>query len=345
MIKRRRLEPNQEIIVIYDQNIGFVQEPATFVRYESIIHGEVQHETPLFKYRDGTISGLECFWILPSDALSQEKVEKIQYELISVQLTALEISKTLGYSIPVKIKDKEIEQMAEENVDRLQAVIEKFGFDPRDESWLEKELANNERERNWFTFERDNALLFADEWDDILPKFNLQYQDTLSLEEAKNLSRKRMRYALGAFYTRMSGNPNKDDWKKASREFEAVHRQRENRMLTWSMDHVGKFPLVRVKEPVTFFAGPYFHECLENIPHVFTDINCRQIKPGVVLRAVSYDSKLKYIRLDFTPDVRKLLKPDEDPDDKPWVCDKEDYLIWVRPIEIETSLDILEKLE
>ncbi len=343
MHKRRRLQSGQRAIIIYEMEVGFVQTDVIFKHYRSIIYQDVPHEIPVFDKEGTEITGMQCFWILPEDIKSLDEIPKLQYGLIDLQITAMEAAQSVGYTIPQKIKDKEIRTMVDDNIQRVDALIKKLGYDPRDETWIERDLAITDRESNWFKFERENGLMFSSNWDDIVTAFNEQHKDTLGVEQAKNLSKKRMRYVLGAYHIRMSGNANRDDWKAAAKEFEQNHKAIEGRMRDWSNAREGKYPLVRVKEPVRFWPGPYFHKCLESIPHVFTDTTCTYIKEGVVLRVLSYDARSNYIRLDFTPDVRKNLKGPDGP--RPWVKDQADYDVWLLPGEIETYLDLLEPLD
>ena len=95
--KRRRLNAGQKAIIIYDVDLGFVEEIATFIEYRSIIYNEVPHEIPVFKYRGSEISGLKCFWVLPEDIKTRDEVQKFQYNLMGVQLAALEIGYALKY--------------------------------------------------------------------------------------------------------------------------------------------------------------------------------------------------------------------------------------------------------
>jgi len=340
-LKKRTLCPGQEVIVVYEKNAGFVQEKATFREYRYVPLGKVNHQTPVFDYQKQELLGLDCFWLLPSDIQSPEQVERIQKELIEVQIVARQIAIENGWEVPSKIKDREIEKMAQENADRSQALILKFGFDPRDETWIEKELAANDLESKWFAYERQNGFVFAATGDEFVQQFNAQTGASLTLEDAKALSKKRMRYLLGAYHVRMSGNSDVDAWKKAATDFEEMHRNRETRMLEWSEKHKGAWPLVRVKLPVTFWYGPYFNRCIENIPHVFTDTSCQKIKEGVILRMVSYDPQEQYVRLDFTPDVRAKIKPDDVNKDMPWKKESADYEIWVRPSEFGTHIELI----
>ena len=122
MPKRRRLTTGQKVLIIYDRKIGYVQEPAVFKSYRRIMFKDVSHEIPVFDYRGSEITGLDCFWVLPEDAKTPERIEQLQYELIGVQVATLELSKQLGYDIPIKMDDKLINKVATENVDRMQAI-------------------------------------------------------------------------------------------------------------------------------------------------------------------------------------------------------------------------------
>jgi hypothetical protein len=342
-MSRRKLEPKQEVLIVYNSEIGFTEDKATFLRYERTPIGETIVNIPIFECQDNELSGLECFWILPDDIRSPENLQRFQYDLISVQLKALEVAHELGYEVPLKIKDKRLKEMAQQSQDNLESLIQKIGFDPRDESWIEQELAETERESNWFRFERDNALMFMEKWDDMTEVFNQRFADTISVEQAKNMSKKRMRFILGAYHTRMTGNQSKTEWKKAALDFEKKHRERENRMLTWTMAHKERFPLVKVKKPIKFFPGPFFAQISEKVPHMFTGTFFNSIKEGVVLRVVSYDPVQKYIRLDFTDEIRELIHGVKD--EEPWMKDKSDYDMWIKPESIDDHLEFLESLD
>ncbi|KKN04002.1 hypothetical protein LCGC14_1101850, partial [marine sediment metagenome] len=133
MLKRRRLILNQKVRIIFDSKIGFVSKPAIFKKYTRTMVGKVSHEIPVFEYEGREITGLDCFWI-PEEQASPEQVELIQRQLIPLQVKALETSYKLGYEIPEKIKDPEIRKMAKENIEKIDALVKKFGFDPRDDS-------------------------------------------------------------------------------------------------------------------------------------------------------------------------------------------------------------------
>lgn len=338
MIKRRKLTSQQDVILIYITGIGYVRELATLVEYRRIIINNVQHEIPVFVYQNKEITGLECFWLLPENAINEHYVLYIQKQIIEVQIKALE----LGITMPQKILDPQLKIIAKENNERLDHIIKKLGFDPRDETWIEKELADGQREHNWFQYERENSLSFSDNYDDIVAVFNSQYQDNISVEQAMNMSKKRMRYYLGAYHTRLNGNANVKDWISAAVEFEKVHRERENRMMTWSTSRGNVFPIVKTIQPIRFLPGPYFKEFSERCPQLFDGIELSNVVIGTVLRVISYDEVDKYIRLDFTADIRKLIKPNEPSNTKIWIKQNSDYDLWLKPEQIETHLEKLE---
>lgn len=341
-MNRRKLEPGQKVLIVYDKEIGFTEDEATFVRYEPTEINETIYNIPLFERNGKELSGLDCFWILFDDIRSPDKIQLLQYELISVQLKAMEVAEEEGLELPVKIKDRKMKTMVEDARSKIESVVQKLGFDPRDESWVENELAADEREVNWFRFERENGLIFTEQWDDIVAVYNAQNHDNISVEQAKNMSKKRMRYILGAYHTRMRGNPSKENWKDAARAFEKKHRERENRMLTWTLAHKDRFPLVKVKKPIKFFTGPFFTEISERVPHLFTNLQFNHIKEGIVLRVLSYDPQEQYIRLDFTPEIRRLIRGEDDK--APWLKDRSDYDMWVKPEEVDECLEFLERL-
>jgi hypothetical protein len=340
---RRRLEPSQEVIIIYDSNIGYVEKPARFVKYEQTAVGNSNHHIPVFECENKRMTGLECFWLLPHEAQNPDKVHKIQYDLLKTQVNALTIGKNLGYDIPQKIKDPEIRKMAEENNARMEAIIEKFGFDPTDTSWIEIELASTTRERNWFKFERENALAMSDKWDDMIHVYNQQYEDSITIEEAKRMSKKWYRFVLGSHNIRLRGQKDRKQWVEDARSFEKTHREREHRMLTWSLARKNKFPHIRAKKPIPFAPGPYFSQCIEKCPQLFTNASCTVLKQGTILRVVSFDPELKFVKLDFIEEIHELIRGEVDA--KPWVREGPDYIIMVKPEEFDTHLEILESLE
>src|SRR3990167_5221392 len=102
MPKRRWLVPGQTVIIIYYAPLGFTQEIAIFQNYERIILHGVSHNIPVFLSNKKTINGTECFWVLPEEAPTQEKIDRIQYELISLQYSAIMAAQKLGYKAPIK---------------------------------------------------------------------------------------------------------------------------------------------------------------------------------------------------------------------------------------------------
>lgn len=340
------MQNGQDVVIIYTTSLGFIREHATFKEYRHLELGDIFHESPIFNFRDHEISGLDCFWLLPENAISDEQVLLAQKQLIPIQIKVLQISYELGYNIPLKIKDREIVKMAKENIDKINRLIEIYGFDPRDETWIENELAENPREKNWFQFERENGSEFSGNWEDTVQVFNRQFGDTISVEQAQNLSKKRTRYYLGSFDIRMSGDGNIKSWISSAKKFEETHRNRENRMLSWSLSRKNKFPLVKVVEPIRFWPGPYVHQILEKVPQLFENIDnpelSMRVKVETILRVISYDPIDKYMRLDFTKDVRKLIKPNEPENTNIWVKDKADYDFWLKKEQVGTHLEFLE---
>lgn len=340
--KKRILEPNQEVIFIYLVDIGFVQLSGTFKEYRTINIGSVTHHIPVFDLNNKEITGLECFWILPTDIDDDSRIEGIQRDLIELQLSVSETAFFNKYNIPEKIKDKEIQLMAKKNAEFRTQLIQKLGYDPLDYSWVEKELATTPIEQLWFRFQREHKGSFDDNWEKTVKEFREKYFKDITVEQAFDLSRKWKRYLIGAWNTIASQNSNIEDWKNAAKKFEAHHRAVETRMMVWTMQHKDNFPLTTVIEPIRFRHGPYFNECIERVPQLFTDATCYMIRAGITLQVVAFDPELKYIRLDFTKDIRDLIKPgvvENDPN-RPL---RADYIIYVSPDEVETKLNFLEK--
>ena len=226
-------------------------------------------------------------------------------------------------------------------IDRKQELINTIGFDPLDYSWIERELPENLLEKKWFQFQREKGGSFDDNWNASVELFNRSFKASITEQQAFQLTKKWKRYLLGAWNTIASQINNVTLWKQAAREFEIYHRKIEERMIQWSKEHHNNYPLVKTKKEVTFWHGPYFNECVERIPKLFTSVQCSAIKTNVVLRVTSYDSELKFIKLDFTPDIVKIIKGQIN--SEPWngINLKADYVISVFPHEIETQLEKL----
>ena len=342
-MEKQWLNRDDKVIIIYKKSVGFTKEPAKLKEYRSIEVNGTPFQTPVFEdNNENEILGIDCFWVLSSLLKDDKHLQYLQKEILRVQQSVLEISELEGYNIPSKVADKEIEKMATDNVQITKSLIQKFGYDPRDEKWIEDELAHTLREKNWFRFERENGAIFANKWEDIVTVYNQKYHDSISIDNAKEISKKRMRYILGSHQIRFSGKSDKKEWVMDSRSFEKKHRDIEQRMIEWSLSHKLKFPLARVKKPVQFDCGSYFNQCIEKIPHVFTEANCRFIKESIVLRIVSYDKQSGYIRLDFTEDVRLIITGKVS--ETPWIKEDGDYDIKIYPIEVDTSLEILDPI-
>lgn len=343
-MKRRHLVPGEEVILIYDVEAGFIQQSARFKEYRSIIYNERKHEVPVFKRANSEITGLECFWVKPSDIGNDAQILELQRELIDLQLQAFKAGVITNAKVPEKIRDKEIQQMAQDFAAFRATLVQKMGYDPLDYSWVEKELAETPIERKWFKFQRERKGSFDDNWGNTAKLFEDTSHEQITPEEAFDLSRKWKRYIIGAWNTISSKNSNIEDWKTAAKKFEKHHRDIETRMMQWSMAHREQYPLAKVKSPVVFQHGPYFNECIERVPKLFTDATCFHLRPGVVLEVVSYDPKEHYIRLDFTEDIRKKIKP-EVPRNDPWRPMKADYVIYVPPDQVSEQLEFLGSIE
>ena len=81
MLKRRILKENQKVIIIHDKQLGYVKQHARFVKYKNQeISKGLFHDVPHFEYDGKSISGLNCFWILPDDIKSDKDIEVLQKE-------------------------------------------------------------------------------------------------------------------------------------------------------------------------------------------------------------------------------------------------------------------------
>ena len=347
MLKRRELSPGDEIVLIYDINIGFIQQLVRFKEYRSIIIRDgVKHRIPVFDRNGTEITGLECFWLRESEA-NNLRIDEVQCELIDLQINVLEIAQLKGYNMPEKIKDKEIRKLAQQRAEFRTSLKKKMGYDPLDYSWVERELADTPMERKWFNFQafkyNSEPQPLDGDWEHLVEEFNKKYRQKITTLDAFALSKKWKRYMIGAWNTIASQNPNVDDWKKAAIKGETYHRESEERMIKWNKERKDNFPLAKVKNPVSFKFGPYFNQCIEKIPKLFTDRFCSYIRTGVVLRVIAYDPIEKFIRLDFTPDVRNIIKP-EVLELKLGQPPKPDYCIDILPSEIEEQLEFLTPL-
>lgn len=321
------LTPNQQIVIIFAKNLGFVELPAIFIEYKD--------NYPIFKSGDTLYSGEDIFWLRKEHA-TPENILKYQKLSIKMQVEALVSSKELNIPVPNKFLDKDIQLMADEKFERINNLIKKLGFDPRDDSWIES-IAETTRQRNWFKFEREINTIPPEGWENAAVMFNKRYGDTITDNDAKELSKKRMRFIMGAYNVRMSGNSNRTDWMTLARSFELKHRKREERMEEWTKKHAHHFPLVRTKQPVEIYSGPYYHKMIESIPQLFVDKKFDKIRQDVVLQVVAYDPQDRYIRLDFTEDVRYTILGNEKPEVK--------YEFILHPSELDEALEILEPLE
>lgn len=336
-MKRAELTKGQKVLIIFIKDLGFVDIWAEFLRYDYKNLGTLYHRTPIFSTYNKEISGLDCFWLRESDSSLSEQYKKY---IVGLQLTAQELSYHTGYTIVDKMKDKEIKAMAQENVSKMQSLIAKLGYDPTDTSKLLSDLADNQTERNWFVFDEENALIFAGKWDEAVNDFNRQYNEKVTVEQAKEMSLKRARYVVGSFYRRMSGDKDFNGWKDSALDFEKYVLGVSERMQKWSKEHYDNYPVVQLKKDTNFFPGPYFNACIEKFPHYFTDHFCSKVKAGTTVRIVAYDPKEKYISLDFQENDATILRGKKNK--TPWIHSEKDYEFRIKPEEVDLYVEINE---
>lgn len=333
-MKARRLVAPQTVTIIYWQGKGFGEWPADFLRYD-FVDGK---EYPVFKAEGQETRGLDCFWVLPSEVKPND-IPKYQYEIVRMQAKALQLAHEVGYGMKAKVQDTELLQIAKENAEISQRLIQKFGYDPRDTAWIEDMLAENELERSWYQFSRETDLPYAVSWQEAVADFNKTHPQPVTIDLAQKLSTKRTRYVLGSYAERMKPNPNKDDWVKAAKQYEETCRLRDDRMEAWSRARNGKFPIAKAKRPIKFSPGPHFRVCIQKLPQLFTNPHCDELKAGIELEVVSYDPQLGNVRLDLPAAIRSLIRPD--PPIR-WRPTDVDYIVWVLPHEVQDSLEFSE---
>jgi hypothetical protein len=339
-LKKRILKKDQQVIIVFEKHVGFIKQSAIFKEYKFININNYKHKIPVFESNNRIISGETCFWILDSEYKNDIELEKLQYSLIKLQIKILEIGLQNKINFPIKISDERIVNMAKDNVDKLDGLVKKLGFDPRDESWIETDLANSTREKNWFEFERKNPEAFNLDWKTMATIFNQKYKDDIIPEQAKNMSKKRMRYLLGSFAIRIAGNADKNLWKQEAIKYEKLHREKEIRMNNWSVSRNGNFPIIKTKKTIRFFTGPYFTKIIEIIPHLFTDQSLSLLKSGTLLRIISFDKDTNSIRLDFSEEIRKKITGKDNK--TPWIKDEADYEFYIA--ELNDDIELLEQL-
>lgn len=335
-MKSRRLVAPQQVTIIYIKNEGFIETPADFLRYD-LVDGR---EFPVFGIEGREVAGLDCFWVL-SPEVADEDIPKYQYEIVRMQAKALQLAHEIGYDMVSKVQDSELVQIAQENDEIRQRLIQKFGYDPRDTAWIEESLAEHDLERMWFQFSRETDLPYTVEWKEAVAEFNKRYPQPVTVDLAEKMSTRRTRFVLGSYAERMRPNPNKEDWVVAAKQYEETCRLRDERMDAWSRARNGKFPIAKAKQPVKFSPGPYFRVCIEKLPQLFTNPHCDELRAGIELEVVSYDPQLGNIRLDLPKGVRQLIRPD--PPIR-WRPTNVDYIVWVLPHEVQNNLEISENL-
>lgn len=321
------LKQGDEVYIIWTSKLNYVKLDGVFLSY---VEGKQLEKTTLFETEQGTITGEECFWILKKHIKKQEDILKYQKQIIPLQLSLSE------HNFPQKVHYKELNKMISEkmsNRDKLKQFIQKYGFNPFDDSWIENILAENEIEKKWFKFTRDRNFPYPEQ--EIVDLFNHENETNITKEEARKLTVKKMRYILGSVSIRQQGNPLVDDWKENAIAYEKRFSDRDKRMDEWVQTRNGNFPWVTTKQPLEFLSGTHLLKCIEKIPHVFTSPDCDFIKQGIVLEVRRYDPIEKWIHLDFTPDVRELLLGTKEEIET-------DYAILLKPQNLNESLEGLD---
>jgi len=324
----QKLKSNDEVFILWTKQNGFVEFEA---RFQSYVKGKIVQRTPLFSSSSGDVTGEECFWILKTRIKHPSEITIYQKMLFPLQSHFQKLAKRTKQKFHPKIKVREFEKMVQENNDQHERFVARYGFDPLDDSWIEQHLAANELEKNWFEFTRKNRIVVLD--DQNIKNFNKQYGKDINVEQGNQLSKKRHRYVLGSYSSRMRGINDVEQWKKESVEFETHFNEVENRMRNWTLSRNGRYPYVTVKLPVRFWHGAMLNQCIERIPEVFTAPDCGFIKSGVALQVFGYDPEDKWIDLDFAEDIRhRLLGQKKRPE-------KAAYSIAVLPDEVGSHLE------
>lgn len=178
-----------------------------------------------------------------------------------------------------------------------------FALKHEDDSWVH-DLAASNLERDWYIY-TDNK--FENITDKYVEEFNLTHGYNLELNLAKQLVKKKFRYIIGAFQVMAKGEKDKNIWIEFAKKHEEKFRSVEERMKNWYLSKNGEPQLVTAKEQIQFYHGRHSFLILEKIPDLFTDYECKYIKPCTELEVFGYDSQEGYIDLDFTADVRKRI--------------------------------------
>jgi len=308
--RKTELQKGQKVIIIWTKKHHFVELEGTFVAYVKSVYSK---DTPLFITKVGDITGESCFWILKEQVRSKKELLYYQNMIIPLQIKMANQANKEGIHFVEKIKYKEVQKMAKEKIEqhnRFKNFIRKYGFDPTDDSWLEAHMAENETERKWFSFTREQNMPLITE--ELASVFNSEQAEKISYEQALEMTKKKIRYALGSKIIRMKGESNIDKWKEDALAFERQFKAREERMAEWARTNEKKERHVKTLKPVEFWYGNILMRCIEKIPDIFTSPDCEHIKPGVELDVLEYDPVEKWIKLDFLPAVKEQLKAPAD---------------------------------
>jgi len=334
---RRPLNPGDQVIIIWSKDKGNIRQEATFVKYTK---GIIAEDTPLFVASSEYFLGENCFWLRPKHVKKSSDIVKYQKLLHSLQLRTLEMAEKTNQQFVSKISDNGISEKQQEikaNVKKMKQFIEKYGFDPTDESWIERHLASTPLEEKWFQFTRLQKMPVINE--EIVTLFNEQNKENITLRDALKMTAKKVRYIFGSMDIRYRGENRVDKWKQAAIDFEKKFIDREERMRNWALSRNGNFPFVTTLKPVEFWPGNMFYQCIERIPDIIFSPDCTHIKAGITLEVFGFDPQDKWIDLDFTEDIRERLTGKKER------AKTSTYSIIVRPNELSMSLSGIEVVE
>jgi len=326
-----KIEIGEPVYILWWEPVGFINIEAVFAGLDS---------SDLIFHIDGkTIKGSQCFWIQKSKITSLNQLLFFQKAILPVQLKLYEYSLKTNQEFVPKLKSSEIERMMKaikQKHDQVKNIIDKYGFDPSDTTWVEELMPETNLERDWYSFLRE----FKDTFVTIeqVKIFNARFGYSLDLDTAKTLLKKRMRYLIGAFTLRWSGEKDKEKWRASACSFESKFSSCEQAMINWYLSKNGEPQLVIVKEPIQFYAGQWFLKIIERIPNLFTNYECKYIKPGVALEVFGFDRENKYIDLDFTADIRKKIFDTEDRHSE------NTYAILLKNVDVANKLESIEHL-
>jgi len=302
--RKHTLQLGNKVVIIWTKKHHFVELNGTFQAY---VKGSISDNTPLFKTNIGDITGENCFWIEANKVNSSDDILRYQSILMPLQVELAGAAYKSGEKFQNKINYKEMKKLAEQKIEqnnRLKHFIDKFGFDPADDSWIEAHMATNDIESKWFSFTRLHKMPIVS--DGFVELFNQENGEKVTYDEAIELTTKKLRYILGAQVIRQKGIADPSKWKEAALEFEKKFRKKDERMREWKKSKNGR-QIVTTNKPIEFWPGSALIKCIEKIPHLFLSPDCDYIKAGVELEVLGFDPHEKWIKLDFPKEIKEQL--------------------------------------